>query len=331
MTLEVRDLEVRFHTGYGVVHAVRGVSFDVREGETLGIVGESGCGKSVTALSVLRLIEPPGTISGSVKFAGRDLIGMSGEEIRQLRGGDISMIFQDPMTSLNPVLTIGGQLGDVMRAHGISDATQRRARMLELLDAVGIPSPAELIRAYPHECSGGMRQRIMIAMALANRPSVILADEPSTALDVTVQAQILELLAGLNREYGTAIVLISHDLGVISEFCERILVFYAGKIVEEGPVDAVFRDPKHPYTRALLRSIPRHVAGGREALQVIPGRPPTLSPPPVGCAFAPRCDFRFDRCSEDPPLLGVGADDRRRAACWLVVEASAEPGEGNLR
>ena len=318
--LEVRDLEITFDAHHGMVQAVRGVSFDVGAGETVGIVGESGCGKSVTAMSLLRLVGAAGSIDGSIQFEGRDVLGMSDEEIRQLRGNRVSMVFQDPMTSLNPELRIGRQLDDVMRAHGRVDRSQRRAAALELLRSVGIPDAEKRLDDYPHQFSGGMRQRVMIAMALANRPSLIIADEPTTALDVTVQAQILDLMRGLNRSLGTSIVLISHDLRVVSELCERILVFYAGRIVEEGKTAAVFGDPRHPYTRALLRSMPQADAAERKPLAVIPGMPPSLSPPPAGCAFASRCDVRFERCVEDPPSIDLGG--ARRAACWRCLETS---------
>lgn len=320
--LEVRNLEVTFDAHRGSVHAVRGVSFDVAAGETVGVVGESGCGKSVTAMSLLRLIGGTGRIAGSIRFEGRDVLAMSDEEIRQLRGARMSMVFQDPMTSLNPVLRIGRQLDDVMRAHGRGDRAERREAALDLLRSVGIPDAEKRFEDYPHQFSGGMRQRVMIAMALANRPSLIIADEPTTALDVTVQAQILDLMRGLNRSLGTSIVLISHDLRVVSELCGRILVFYAGRIVEEGTTEAVFGDPRHPYTRALLRSVPQADAAERKPLAVIPGMPPSLAPPPAGCAFAPRCDSRFERCVEDPPSIDV--EDGRRAACWRCLESATQ-------
>ena len=321
--LEVRDLEVAFDSHRGRVHAVRGVSFDVAPGETVGIVGESGCGKSVTAMSLLRLVGANGKISGSIRFDGLDLLAMSDDEIRELRGNRTSMVFQDPMTSLNPVLRIGRQLDDVLRAHGRGDRAERRRRALELLRSVGIPEAERRLDDYPHQFSGGMRQRVMIAMALANRPALIVADEPTTALDVTVQAQILELLRELNESLGTSIVLISHDLRVVSDLCRRILVFYAGRIVEEGSTDAVFGEPAHPYTRALLRSVPEADSQERRPLAVIRGMPPSLAPPPRGCAFAERCDAVFERCTEDPRLISVGGE--RRAACWLHVESAAAP------
>ena len=321
--LEVRDLEVTFDSQRGRIHAVRGVSFDVAPGETVGVVGESGCGKSVTAMSLLRLVGANGRISGSIRFEGKDLLAMSDDEIRQLRGNRMSMVFQDPMTSLNPVLRVGRQLDDVLRAHGRGDRAERRRRALELLRAVGIPEPERRLGDYPHQFSGGMRQRVMIAMALANRPALIVADEPTTALDVTVQAQILELLRGLNESLGTSIVLISHDLRVVSDLCSRILVFYAGRVVEEGPTDAVFGEPAHPYTRALLRSVPEADDQERRPLAVIRGMPPSLAPPPKGCAFAERCDYVFERCAEDPRLVPAGQG--RRAACWLHVGSATGP------
>jgi oligopeptide/dipeptide ABC transporter ATP-binding protein len=317
--LEVRELEIVFDVPEARVHAVRGVSFDIGAGETVGIVGESGCGKSVTAMSLLRFVDRPGRIArGSIRFEGRDILAMSNEEIRNLRGNRISMVFQDPMTSLNPVLKIGRQLEDVMRAHGRRDRRDRRTAAVELLASVGIPDADKRVDDYPHQFSGGMRQRGMIAMALANRPSLIVADEPTTALDVTVQAQILDLLRELNQTLGTSIVLISHDLRVVAELCRRILVFYAGRIVEEGTPEEVFSDPRHPYTRALLRSVPQGDAEGRRPLAVIPGMPPTLAPPPAGCAFAPRCDVRFERCIDDPPLIPLG--NGRSAACWHCLK-----------
>lgn len=317
--LEVRDLEVSFPSRRRTVQAVRGVSFDVRVGETVGIVGESGCGKSVTAMSLLRLVGGAGRISGSIVFQGRDVLALGDEELRQLRGNRISMVFQDPMTSLNPVLRIGRQLEEVLRAHGRADSGECRGIALELLRSVGIPDPAKRLTEYPHQYSGGMRQRVMVAMALANRPALIVADEPTTALDVTVQAQILDLFRELNRAHGTAIVFISHDLRVVSDLCSRILVFYAGRVVEEGPTDLVFGDPRHPYTRALLRSMPQPGASERRPLATIPGAPPSLAPPPRGCAFAARCDVRFERCVEDPRLAELGTGTR--AACWHAIRS----------
>ena len=310
--------------GYGALRVIHDLDLVINPGERVGIVGESGCGKSVTAMSLLRLVGATGRIGGSIRFDGDDVLAMSDDEIRQLRGNRVSMVFQDPMTSLNPVLRIGRQLDDVLRAHGSLDRAERRARSLELLRSVGIPEAERRLDDYPHQFSGGMRQRVMIAMALANRPALIVADEPTTALDVTVQAQILDLMRGLNQSLGTSIVLISHDLRVVSELCSRILVFYAGRIVEEGATDAVFGDPQHPYTRALLRSVPQAEAGERKPLAVIRGMPPSLAPPPKGCAFAPRCDSRFERCTEDPQLVAIGND--RRAACWLCVRTATPTG-----
>ncbi len=308
----VRDLEVEF-PGDPPVHAVRGVSFEVRRGERVGIVGESGCGKSVTAMSLLGLVDPPGRITaGSITVGGCDVLTSTPAELRSLRGSKIAMIFQDPMTSLNPVFRIGSQIASVLEHHGWDDRQRRDARVVELLRAVGIPDPERRIRAYPHELSGGMRQRVMIAMAVANEPAVLVADEPTTALDVTVEAQIVLLLEDLADRIGTAVVFISHDLRLVFELCDRVLVFYAGRIVEEGPVGDVFSNPRHPYTRALLQlAFPSRGEDGRAS---IPGSPPDLARSIVGCAFAPRCGYRADLCVEEPPLVGTSI---HRVACWL--------------
>jgi oligopeptide/dipeptide ABC transporter ATP-binding protein len=312
--LEVRDLSIGFEGRHGRTHAVRGVSFDVAAGELVGVVGESGCGKSVTARALLGLVDAPGqTTEGTIRIDGDDVLTMDARTLRSVRGRRISMVFQDPMTSLNPVFTVGQQLVDVMRAHGHA-APQLRA--LELLDQVEIPAATLRLRQYPHELSGGMRQRVMIAMALANEPELIVADEPTTALDVTIQAQILELLQRINREQRTAIVLISHSLDVVLDVAERVLVFYAGRIVESGPTSTVFVDPAHPYTRALLGAVPRP---GETTLEPLAGSPPSLAPPPAGCAFAPRCRSCLDRCTGDDPVLDVvdGATGHA-VACWLA-------------
>jgi peptide/nickel transport system ATP-binding protein len=322
--LEVRDLHTQFNTLDGVVRAVDGVSFDVARGETLGIVGESGCGKSVTALSILRLIpaETGRIAQGSIRFEGNELTALSEEEMKSLRGHRISMIFQEPMTSLNPVLTVGTQIAEnVVRHMGVSwSAARERAR--EMLDLVRIADAKRRLDEYPHQLSGGMRQRVMIAMALSCDPQVLIADEPTTALDVTIQAQILDLMLELKEKTGTAIVLITHDLGVVAETTERVVVMYAGRKVEEAPVEALFDNPLHPYTRGLMRAIPRldveaDAAGTRPRLQEIPGLVPILTRPIVGCPFAARCEFATERCrATQPPFVDAGGG--HTVACWEV-------------
>ncbi len=318
--LQVKDLKTQFFTDDGVVKAVNGVSFDLYPGETLGIVGESGCGKSVTALSILRLIQEPGRIvNGEVLFQGNDLLKLSNEEMREIRGKDIAMIFQDPLSSLNPVLNVGFQVEEAMFAHDRISNKNALGRTLELLKQVRIPSAASRVSDYPHQFSGGMRQRVMIAMGLANKPSILIADEPTTALDVTVQAQILELLRDLNRDTRTAIIMITHNMGVVAGLCQRVIVMYAGNIVEEGPVHEIFKNPQHPYTWSLLRSIPRLDSDRHQRLLSIEGLPPDLISPPRGCKFNPRCQFRIDRClRDDPPLMAAGPN--QRAACWVMME-----------
>ncbi len=323
--LTVSDLDVRFSTPAGSVHAVRGVSFEVRPGETLGIVGESGCGKSVTALSIVGLVPPSnGRVSGSgIWFEGRNLLTLAPRDIRKIRGNRIAMIFQEPMTSLNPVFTVGAQIAESVQLHrGLS----RRAAFdyaVEMLKKVGLSSPAQRIHEYPHQLSGGMRQRVMIAMALACNPRVLLADEPTTALDVTVQAQIVELMKNLQREYGTAIVLISHDMGLIAETCDRVAVMYAGEIVEEAPVARIFARPSHPYTRGLLESIPRlrkeRSSQKEKRLPAIPGLVPNPVHVPPGCAFHTRCAHALPRCAADLPHA-VGVEPHHAVKCWLAVE-----------
>jgi peptide/nickel transport system ATP-binding protein len=327
--LEVRDLHTQFRTLDGIVRAVDGVSFHVERGETLGIVGESGCGKSVTAMSILRLIPPEtGRIaSGSIKFEGEELTTLSEEQMKRLRGHRISMIFQEPMTSLNPVLTVGTQIAENVVRHLKVPWSAGRDRAREMLDLVRIADARRRLDEYPHQLSGGMRQRVMIAMALSCDPQVLIADEPTTALDVTIQAQILDLMIELKEKTGTAIVLITHDLGVVAETTERVVVMYAGRKVEEAPVEGLFAEPLHPYTRGLMRAIPRldveaDAAGTRPRLQEIPGLVPILTKPIIGCAFAPRCGFATDRCrSEAPPLVegGVG----HTVACWEVERVRA--------
>ncbi|MHB8571395.1 MAG: ABC transporter ATP-binding protein [Candidatus Dormibacteria bacterium] len=318
--LQVRDLVTSFYTDDGVVHAVDGVSFDVFPGETLGIVGESGCGKSVTALSIMGLVPEPGRIvSGRVMLKGEDLTRYTDSEMREVRGRDLAMIFQDPLTSLNPVLRVGFQVDEAMRYHDRYDRGEARSRTAKLLEQVRIPAAAERARDFPHQFSGGMRQRVMVAMGLANDPAILIADEPTTALDVTVQAQMLDLLRVLNRETGAAVVLITHNLGVVAGLCDRVLVMYAGRVVEHGPVDRIFARPQHPYTWSLLRSVPRIDSQVHERLRSIHGLPPDLLTPPTGCRFHPRCPNRIERCDRDDPRLSP-AEGGGELACWAPVE-----------
>jgi peptide/nickel transport system ATP-binding protein len=293
-------------------------------GETLGIVGESGSGKSMTALSILNLVPEPGRITGGqILFKNRDVVSMTSGELHEYRGGDVAMIFQDPMTSLNPVLRIGFQIEEAMRAHSRFDRRQAKERVVPLLERVRIPSPRQRARDFPHQFSGGMRQRAMIAMGLANEPSLLIADEPTTALDVTVQAQILELLKDLNRELGTAIILISHNVAVISSLCSRVMVMYAGRVVESGPTRQVFDHPEHPYTWSLLRSVPRVDERRHERLISIEGMPPDLSRLPSGCTFHPRCQFKVERCSREEPLLDEVAAEQE-ARCWVLMRNTSK-------
>ncbi len=320
--LEVRDLQTVFRLRDGVVRAVDGASFGVDRGEVLGLVGESGCGKSVTSLSILRLISEPGQIiGGSVRFDGEELLTASEERMRQIRGNRIAMIFQQPNSSLNPVQRLADQIGEVLRVHKGLDRKAARNRGIELLEQVGIPDPARRADAYPHEISGGMAQRVMIAMALACEPELLIADEPTTALDVTIQAQILELLRDLRERLGTAIVLITHDLGVVSEFCDRVAVMYAGEVVEEQRREPLFDGPRHPYTQGLLGAIPR-AGTGRGQLKVIPGQVPSLMEPIAGCRFADRCIEReaagITACTtRHPDLLAHGASGGSVVRCFL--------------
>jgi oligopeptide/dipeptide ABC transporter ATP-binding protein len=328
--LQVKDLRTQFFTDDGVVKAVDGVSFDLHPGETLGIVGESGCGKSVTALSILRLVQEPGRItSGQILFRGADIVQMDDDDVRELRGRDIAMIFQDPLSSLNPVLNVGYQVEEAMVAHTKIARKTAVERAVDLLKQVRIPAAQSRVHDYPHQFSGGMRQRAMIAMGLANRPSILIADEPTTALDVTVQAQILELLRDLNEQTKTSIILITHNMGVVAGLCSRVLVMYAGRIVEQGPVERIFKDPQHPYTWSLLQSIPRLDADRKDRLLSIEGLPPDLIKPPPGCRFHPRCRFRIERCfKDDPPLMDVGPS--QDAACWVTMRRALAPnGEVN--
>jgi peptide/nickel transport system ATP-binding protein len=321
--LEVSDLGTWFYTRQGIVKAVDGVDFEVAAGETLAIVGESGCGKSMTALSLMRLIpEPPGRIvSGSIKLAGRDLLKISEEEMRDVRGNEISMIFQEPMTSLNPVMTIGKQISEALILHRDMDRRQAMKRAIEMLELVRIPEPAQRAKEYPHQLSGGMRQRAMIAMALACNPKVLIADEPTTALDVTIQAQILELIVELQREFSAAVLLITHDLGVVAETAHRVIVMYAGRKVEEATVGELFAKPLHPYTVGLMNSIPRldlmrgQTDRSNERLQEIPGIVPPLFDLPPGCAFAPRCGRADEKCRSERPAYEE-KQPGHWAACW---------------
>jgi oligopeptide transport system ATP-binding protein len=316
--IEVRNLQTQFFTQDGIVHAVNGISYEVAERETVAIVGESGSGKSVGVMSLIRLIpEPPGKIvNGEVNFDGQDLLKLKEEELRQIRGNRIAMIFQDPMTSLNPVLTIGRQITEALELHLNMNRQESRARAIELLELVGIPDAGPRLDDYPHQFSGGMRQRVMIAMGLSCNPQLLIADEPTTALDVTIQAQIVDLVRRLQSELGMAIIWITHDLGVVAGMADRVLVMYAGFIVEEGPVDVIYGNPRHPYTLGLLRSIPRLDLGRQKRLIPIEGLPPDLLDPPNSCPFAPRCPFVIDKCHEEnPPLMSI--DSVRKSACWV--------------
>jgi oligopeptide transport system ATP-binding protein len=318
--LDVQGLETTFRTPAGVVHAVNGVSFGLKEGETLGVVGESGCGKSVTMLSLLRLIpSPPGKVTnGKAVFLGRDLLKLSNEEMRHVRGAQISMIFQDPMTSLNPVLTVGLQLEEPLMLHLGMTREQARVRAAELLSMVGIPRAKERLGDYPHQFSGGMRQRVMIAMALSCSPQIVIADEPTTALDVTIQAQIMDLVRRLRDELGMAIIWITHDLGVVAGLAQRVLVMYGGLIIEEAPVKELFANPQHPYTLGLLGSLPRVDERGHQRLVSIDGLPPVLYEKPTYCPFAPRCKYAIERCwKENPPLVEVSPE--HKVACFEDV------------
>jgi len=319
--LAVEDLRVVIPSRRGEIKAVDGVSFGVQPGEVVGIVGESGSGKSMMALSILGLIPKPGRVAqGRIALNGRDLVGLSEREMRQVRGNDIGMIFQDPSASLNPVLRIGRQVGETIEAHHRVTAAQSWRRSVEMLNGVRIPDPEARAQDYPHQYSGGMRQRVMIAMGMANAPKLLIADEPTTALDVTVQAQIMDLLGRMNRETGTAILLISHNIALVSRFCARVLVMYAGRIVETGATEDVFAEPSHPYTKALLTAVPRIDKRVEEGLATIAGRPPDLAQLPEGCAFAPRCQVPIGICAtKRPPAFAIGPE--RFARCWLNGEA----------
>ena len=323
--LKVEGLKTSFMTSSGEVQAVRGVSFGVRKGEILGIVGESGSGKSVTSMTILRLLADTARIKeGTIRFEGQDLTKVSEKEMRAIRGQKIAMIFQDPMSSLNPLVPVGKQVAEIMKIHHPEmKPEQLKQRTLELFEQVRIPEAAKRLRSYPHEFSGGMRQRVMIAMALANRPDLLIADEPTTALDVTIQDQILKQLRSLLREYGTSIIFITHDLGVVAELCDRVVVMYGGLIMEEAPIEEIFANPLHPYTMGLLASIPGVHKDKSERLQSIAGSPPDMTSPPAGCPFAPRCPYARNICAaECPPYVQAGG---HRAMCWLLQpDAPAE-------
>ena len=326
--LEVTNLETHFPTRAGLVRAVDGISFHLNAGELLGLVGESGCGKSITALSIMRLIAPPGKIvSGEVLFDGKNLLKLSDSEMRQIRGDDVAMIFQDPMTSLNPVFTVGEQIAEALRLHRNLSRKDARAAAIEAMREVSIPDPARRVDDYPHQLSGGMRQRVMIAMALACDPKLLIADEPTTALDVTIQAQILELLDELRRSRELAVLLITHDLGVVAEVADRVAVMYTGRIVEEAPVEELFARPRHPYTEGLLRSVPKltieHVAK-KVRLETIEGTVPSPTNLPPGCHFAPRCPHRMPRCTEEEiPLYELEGDVKVRCVLYDLAAAVA--------
>ncbi len=330
--LSVTGLTTTFDVGPTAITAVNGISFEIRAGETLGLVGESGSGKSVTAFSLVRLVQPPGEITaGRVLFRGRDLLTLSDAEMRKVRGAGIGFIFQEPMAALNPVMRVGDHIAEALRVHGLASRAEARARAIALLSAVRIVDAERRVDDYPHQLSGGMRQRVMIAIALACRPALVIADEPTTALDVTVQAQILDLLREMKREFDLSLLLITHDLGVIAETADRVAIMYAGRIVEQGPVRTIFRNPAHPYTRGLLASIPGGSAGSR--LQAIDGTVPSLAALPPGCSFAPRCPQRMDECERAfPPITRIGPEHTVR--CYLhagvtdVVGAGAAPSAG---
>ena len=328
--LNVEDLHVQFHTDDGVVQAVNGVSFNVEPGETVGIVGESGSGKSVTNLAIMGLVPtPPGKIAGGrILFRGQDLVGQSNRKLSRVRGNDIAMIFQDPMTALNPYMTIAEQLTEVTRLHMGHNSGQALGHAVEMLDRVGIPEPAERVHDFPHQFSGGMRQRVMIAMALSCKPDLLIADEPTTALDVTIQAQILDLMKQLQQDEGMAIIFITHDLGVVANTCHRVMVMYGGRIVEEASTADLFASPRHPYTIGLLHSAPRWDQDAESELEAIEGQPPDMIALPPGCTFEPRCPYREARCAEQlPPLVtDPGTSASRRHACLVEIRSPAKGG-----
>jgi oligopeptide/dipeptide ABC transporter ATP-binding protein len=318
--LRVEDLRTQFHTDAGLVHVVDGVNLELKKGEILGIVGESGCGKSVTSLSIMQLL-PKGigkVTSGNISLAGKDILAMSKSELRKMRGSQISMIFQEPMTSLNPVFKVGEQIMEAIRFHMKLSKKEAKSYAIEMLTKVGISRPESVVDEYPHQLSGGMRQRVMIAIAMACEPKILIADEPTTALDVTIQAQILNLMRQLQQEKGTSIMLITHDLGVVAEMCDRVVVMYAGQVVEETDVKSLFKNPKHPYTKGLLASLPQLTSDG-DRLNSIPGQVPALDEMPIGCRFAPRCEFRMSVCeTSNPDLLDTG--EQHNCRCHLYQE-----------
>jgi oligopeptide transport system ATP-binding protein len=322
--LEVKDLRTRFHTAEGTVYAVNGISYHLNEGETLAVVGESGCGKSVSMLSLLKLIPiPPGEIvSGSVIYRGNDLLTMPETQLEDIRGKEIALIFQDPMTSLNPVLTIGRQITESLRTHMGLNQENADQQAVEMLERVGIPDPAKRLKDYPHQFSGGMRQRVMIAISLSCFPSLLIADEPTTALDVTIQAQIVELVIHLREQFHMAVIWITHDLGVVAGIADRVIVMYAGYIVEQANVDDIYENPQHPYTLALLNALPRVDRKRDRRLHSIPGAPPNLLVEPHGCPFAPRCEYVLDRCWEENPTLTL-VGYQHHVACWIDVKTGA--------
>jgi oligopeptide transport system ATP-binding protein len=322
--LEVKDLRVSFFIPAGEVQAVRGVNFTLDKGESLAIVGESGCGKSVTAQSIMRLLQSPPAkiVGGSILFQGKDILKLSEREMENVRGNEIGMIFQDPMTSLNPTMKIGKQIAEGVRLHFKVSNEEAKKRALEMENLVGLPHPERRYDQYPHEFSGGMRQRTMIAMSLACEPKLVIADEPTTALDVTIQAQILELMKDIQKRLDTAIILITHDLGIVADLCHRVLVMYAGKIIESGTIEDIFYNPQHPYTWGLLKSVPSIHSQEKRRLVPIPGQPPDLIKPPVGCAFMPRCKYAMKVCVEHDPT-DFQITDSHKAACWLLHPAAA--------
>lgn len=324
--LEVDQLTTIFHTDDGVVSAVNDVSFQLRAGETLGIVGESGSGKSVTSLSIMGLLPKNlSSVRGSIRFKGAEIANLSEKKMKEIRGNEIAMIFQEPMTSLNPVFTIGNQLVEAIELHMSLSKSESKKRAIDMLKLVGIPRAEEIMNEYPHQLSGGMRQRVMIAMAMSCNPSVLIADEPTTALDVTIQAQILDLMRKLKDDLNTSTILITHDLGVVAEMCERVLVMYAGKVVEEADVKTIFHHPNHPYTKGLIKSTPR-LSESKKRLYSIPGNVPSIKDMPKGCSFAPRCEFAMEICfNQNPELVTVG--DRHRSRCWLNEEKGSNSEE----
>lgn len=319
--LEVEQLRTRFRTDNGVVSVVDGVDFSIRAGETLGVVGESGCGKSVTSLSIMRLLPPNGSSGGSIRFNGKNVLELSEKEMQTVRGNEIAMIFQEPMTSLNPLHTVGKQIEEAVMLHTKVSRAQAKERAIAMLKAVGMPRAEEIYGEFPHQLSGGMRQRVMIAMAMSCDPKLIIADEPTTALDVTIQAQILDLMRNLKEKTGTSIMLITHDLGVVAEMCDRVIVMYAGQVVEETDVETLFEDPKHPYTIGLMNSIP-DLENEREYLETIPGSVPLAHQMPTGCRFAPRCSKAMPICEEKAPeLLQL---EGHKCRCWLYAEEGGQ-------